>query len=92
MRAGDTINVNGVVSTITGTAGTTIAAASGTTASLVRGSFDATTNIWTTSSTGADTLFVYDVDGATGGTAVEAIALVGVVATGTAASGILTLA
>ena len=91
LKAGDTIDVSAVAA-ITGTAGTTIAAAAGTTASLVRGNFDATTSIWTTSATGTDTLFVYDIDGAGANTVVEAIALIGVVATGVAAAGVLSLA
>lgn len=90
LHAGDTIDL--FLATFTGTAGTTIAAATGTTVSLVRGNFVTATDIWTTSATGTDTLLVYDIDGAGAGLIVEAIALIGVVATGTAAAGIVTLA
>lgn len=92
LHAGDTINVAGVIATIAGASGTTIASAAGIVDALVRGNFDAATSIWTTSATGTDTLFVYDIDGAGAGTAVEAIALIGVVATGSAAAGVITLA
>jgi S-layer protein len=92
LKAGDTIDLAALSPTFTGAAGTTIAAASTTTVSLVKGSFDATTNIWTTSATGTDTLVVYDADAAVGGLGLEAIVLVGTVATGTVANGVLTLA
>jgi Ca2+-binding RTX toxin-like protein len=92
LKAGDTIDLAALSPTVTGAAGTTIAAASTTTVSLVKGSFDATTNIWTTSATGTDTLVVYDADAAVGGLGLEAIVLVGTVATGTVANGVLTLA
>jgi S-layer protein len=92
LQSGDTYSLAGILNTFTGAAGTTIAAATGTTVSLVRGSFATATNIWTTSATGTDTLFVYDIDGAGANTVVEAIALIGVVATGTAAAGVLTFA
>lgn len=92
LGSGDTINLSTILNTFTGATGSTIAAATGTTVSLVKGTLNVDTNIWTTSSTGTDTLFVYDVDGAGAGTNVGAIALIGVVATGTADAGILTIA
>ncbi|MDI1260161.1 calcium-binding protein, partial [Aquabacterium sp.] len=92
MSAGDVISTAGVSNTFAGAAATTIAGASGIVEALVRGNFAVATNIWTTSATGTDTLFVYDIDGAGANTVVEAVVLVGVVATGTAAAGLLTLA
>ena len=95
LKAGDTISIAAISNTFTGNVGSTITAATGTTTSLVRGNFNTTTNVWTTSSTGSDTLFVYDQDaaGAGNGTAVEAVAIIGYVATGTSAvaAGVLTL-
>jgi len=91
LKAGDTIDLSLVDNTFTGTAGTTIAAAAGTTVSLVKGLFDKVTGIWTTSAAGTDTLVVYDADADAVGTAVEAVVLVGTVATGTVAAGVLTL-
>ena len=93
MGVGDIISLAGISNTFTAAAGTTIASASGTTVALVIGSLSSD-NIWTTISTGSDILFVYDADAATGGTAVEAIVLVGSAATvtgGTMAAGVLTL-
>ncbi len=88
--AADILNVAGVIATITGALATTVAAASGTTASLVAGSFAG--GVFTAGA-GADKLFVYDVDGAGAGTAVEAVVLVGLAATGgTAAAGVVTFA
>jgi hypothetical protein len=90
-KAGDTISLFAAANTVTGTLGTTVAAAVDATASLVRGSFDAATTIFTSSSTGTDTLFVYDANGTTVGTAVEAVVLVGFVGSGTAFTGIVGL-
>ena len=91
LQIGDTINLVALSANFAGAAATTIAGAAGIVVSLVRGNFATATNIFTTSATGTDTLMVYDVDAATAATVVEAIALIGVVATGTAAAGILTL-
>ena len=91
LQIGDTISFAGVVNTLTGATVTTIAGATGDTVSLVRGNFATATNIWTTSSTGTDTLLVYDINGATANDNIEAVALIGVVATGTVAAGVLTL-
>jgi len=91
LKAGDTIDLSNVSATFTGTAGTTIAAAAGDTMSLVKGLFDTVTGIWTTSAAGTDTLVVYDADAASAGSDLGAVVLVGTVATGTVAAGVLTL-
>jgi len=91
MQAGDTISIAALSATFTGAAGTTIAAATGTTVSLVHGDYVAATGIWTTAAAGHDTLVVYD-NNAVGADALEAIVLVGTVATGNVAAGIITLA
>lgn len=93
MAAGDVVDLSGILATFTGSAGSTIAAATGTTVSLVRGNFVDATSIFTADAAGTATLLVYDADGAGAGTAVEAILLVGTAGvTGTAAAGVLTLA
>ncbi len=93
MAAGDKIDLSSILATFTGAVATTIAGATGTTVALVRGGYDATTGIWTDNVAGADTLFVYDVDGAGAGTDVGAVVLTGVAGlAGTAALGVLTLA
>lgn len=93
MGAGDVISLAGILNTFTGAAGTTIAAATGTTVSLVRGNFVDGTGIFTADAAGTATLVVYDADGAGAGTTLEAILLVGTAGvTGTAATGVLTLA
>jgi len=91
MRTGDTFSIAGISNTFTGATATTIAGATGTAVSLVRGSFNTTSNVFTTSSTGADTLLVYDADAAGVATVVEAVALIGYVGSGTVAAGVLTL-
>ena len=91
MQIGDTISLGAVVNTLTGATATTIAGATGNAVSLVRGNFATATDIFTTSATGSDTLLVYDINGATANDNVEAVALIGVVATGTVAAGVLTL-
>jgi S-layer protein len=91
LQIGDTISLAGVVNTLTGATVTTIAGATGDAVALVRGNFATATNIFTTSATGTDTLLVYDINGAVANDNVEAIALIGVVATGTVAAGVLTL-
>ena len=96
MGVGDIISLAGIAgvgTTYTGAAGTTIASAASTTVALVIGSYSSG-NVWTTTATGSDILFVYDADAATGGTVVEAIVLVGSAATvtgGTVVAGVLTL-
>jgi hypothetical protein len=92
MAASDRIDLAGISNTFTGAAGTTIASATGTTVALVRGTFNSGTGVFTTGSTGPDTLFVYDADAVAGGN-LEAIALIGTAGvTGTVTAGILTLA
>jgi len=95
LASGDKIDLATVLNTFTGAANTAaIANASGVTVALIQGTLNTTTNVWTTgaATTDKDTLFVYDVDGAGVGTVVEAVALIGIVATGTAATGVLTIA
>ena len=96
MAAGDKLDLATLLNTFTGSAKTdAIASATGTTVALIQGKLDAGTKVWTTGTTAGthtDTLFVYDADAASAATVTEAIALIGVVATGTAADGILTLA
>ena len=91
MATGDSIDLATLLNTFTGAAGTTIAAATGTTVSLVRGGMNAGTKVWTDNGAGADTLLIYDADGASAGTVVEAIVLIGSVVTGTATAGVLAL-
>jgi hypothetical protein len=92
LHAGDTIDLTALSSgaTITGALATTLIGASGATASLVQGNYVG--NVFTASATGTDTLFAYDADGASSGTAIEAIVLVGSVVHGTADHGVITLA
>ena len=92
LKTGDTISIAALSATFTGAVATTIAGATGTTEALVRGNFNTTSLVWTTSSTGTDTLLVYDIDAAAGNTVVEAVALIGFVGSGTVAAGVLTLA
>lgn len=94
MAASDIVDLSGLLNTFTGAAGTTLASATGTTVALVRGGFNTGTSVWTDNGVGADTLLVYDADGAGAGTTLEAIVLIGsgaAVAGGTAAAGVLTL-
>ena len=93
MAAGDIVDLSGILNTFTGGAGNTIAAATDTTVSLVRGNFVDATSVFTADATGTATLVVYDADGAGLGTALEAILLVGTAGvTGNVAAGVLTLA
>ena len=88
--AGDIVSLAGISATFTGAVATTIGGASGTTVALVRGDF--INNIFSTNPAGAQSLLVYDVDGAGTGTAVEAIIFVGFAGTATVAAGVVTLA
>jgi hypothetical protein len=65
LGAGDIISLTGISGTYTGTVGTTIAGAAGTTVSITRGDYNTSTGIWTTSTTGADSILAFDADAAT---------------------------
>jgi hypothetical protein len=91
LHTGDSINLVAMSNTFTGALATTIAGASGTTASIVRGGYDTATHIFTASATGADSMVVYDIDAAGANAVVEAIVLVGYTGAATAAAGIITL-
>ena len=77
------------------TVGTTISdtAANAGTISIVRGGYVSSTGIFTTSSTGADSLVVYDTTGSGAGTTVATIVLVGYALTGSTSTidGVITL-
>jgi hypothetical protein len=92
LKAGDTIDLHTLSNTFTGALGTTIASAAGATAALVQGTYDATAHTFAASSSGADSLVVYDQDGSAANLLVEAIVLVGYHGTATAAAGVVTLA
>ena len=94
LKTGDTVklsayNIGGLTAATTGNLSTANATAASTLVVLgttdnadyfVRGTFDATGKTFVGSATGADTLFVYDGNAASGTTAQEAVVLVGYVA------------
>jgi hypothetical protein len=62
---------------------------------MVVGTYNTSTGIWITNSSGTDTLLQWDNDGTGAGTTVESVVLVGYVTTGTTTStndGVITLA
>lgn len=81
--------------TVTGatTIGTSLLTAAGVTdaVAFVRGNYSAGTGIFTTSATGADTLFQFDDNGTTAVGNIDSVVLVGFTATATAAANLLTL-
>ena len=93
MGPGDKISLAKMSASFTGAAETTIAAATGTTASVVTGDYNTATGVFTAAGGGADTLFVYDADASGVATNLGAIVLVGFAATGaTGVAGAFTLA
>lgn len=89
MGAGDKLSMY-AAATVAGTTavGTALLTAAGVTdaVALVRGNYDAATGIFTTSATGADSLYQWDSNGTTAAGTIENIVLVGF--TGTAAAGV----
>jgi Ca2+-binding RTX toxin-like protein len=93
MSAGDIIDLSGVENSYTGAAATTIAGGAGNTVAIVRGNYNATSGIWTTSTTGADSILVFDADATSVATVTDFVVLVGFVGVAsTAAAGVITLA
>jgi hypothetical protein len=93
LQVGDTINLVGISNAFTGAITTTLNAAATTQVGIVRGSYITTSGIFTTSSSGTDSLIQWDGDAAAGGAGIETAVLVGFVSTAsTVAAGIVTLA
>ena len=83
-------SVTAVITTITGSTSFT-AAGTGTAVQTWLGTYSSAANIFTSKSTGTDTLLVYDNNGSTGAGALEAIVLVGAATALTVAAGVFTI-
>jgi len=92
MGVGDIINLVTLSNSYTGAVGTTIAGAAGTTVSITRGDYSLATGIWTTSTTGADSILAFDSDFGGAGTIVDFSILIGFTGVAsTVAAGVITL-
>jgi len=93
LKAGDTINISalGTFTAATTAYLTSVISAAGTNGdiALVKGSYNATTGIWTSSSTGTDTLVQWDSNGATAAGNVESVVLVGITSAATKAVAVI---